>query len=74
MNEGALTADEINPELCHWHRGATPGVYKSDCSLVPFLHDPEPTHNTDCPYCGSLVRLVGTKAEYDKAGEVCDVK
>jgi hypothetical protein len=61
-------------EACYWSRGATPGVYKSTCSLVPFLHAPEPIHNSDCPYCGSLVRLVGTKVEYDGHGEVQHIK
>lgn len=59
-------------DRCYWSRGATPGVYKSTCSLVPFLRDDEPLHNDDCQYCGSLVRLVGTKVEYDEHGQVRD--
>ena len=36
--------------LCIWREGATDGVWKSTCSMVPFVESaPRGEH---CPYCG----------------------
>jgi hypothetical protein len=61
-------------EVCEWSRGATPGVYMSSCSLVPFLHNPEPKDDDPCPYCDGIVKIFGPRVEYDERGQVQHVK
>lgn len=55
MTESSRSAEK---EICLWQRGATDGVYKSTCSLVPFLSDVEPADGTACEFCGDTVRVV----------------
>lgn len=66
-----LSSEEIH---CEWSRGATPGVYKSSCSLVPFLHQFEPEDDKECPYCGCPMKVFGQRAAYDENGQVQHVK
>lgn len=57
-------------EYCEWTRGATPGVYKSSCALVAFLHEFEPKDGEECPYCGCAMKVFGPRVEYDEKGQV----
>jgi len=55
MADGSLKIEE-NAVGCKWVEGATDEVWKSTCSMVPFL-DRVP-RQANCPYCGEPLAVV----------------
>lgn len=49
-----LPEDEIDAGVCVWTPTLARGVYKSSCSMVPFM-DTMPRPGANCPYCGQTV-------------------
>ena len=47
-------AEEIDAGVCVWTPTLARGVYKSTCSMVPFM-DTMPRPGSNCPYCGQQV-------------------
>jgi hypothetical protein len=46
--------EEIDAGVCVWTPTLARGVYKSTCSMVPFM-DVMPRPGSNCPYCGNQV-------------------
>lgn len=58
---GAIAGKMMAGDTCEWTEGATKGVWKSTCSLVPFLgYQPQ---TKECPYCDRPVNVTAVDTE-----------
>lgn len=62
-----LAGQMFGGEICEWTEGATEGVWKSTCSLVPFLGYRPRTK--ECPYCDRPVKVTSNKPQGDQDGK-----